>query len=100
MLAQRHPEVREIAAQVQVLSFSERHRMMADAREKWRRDQRAYLSEAIESGLSQDLERGREEGLSKGSAEREQLRQENQETKMENELLREEIARLKKTNSE
>jgi gas vesicle protein len=79
MLMQRHPEVNGIAAQVQTLSFLERHRMIAEAREKWRRDQHAFLSEALESGLSQ----GREENR----AEREQLKQ-------EIEQLREEIARL------
>ncbi|GHV82754.1 hypothetical protein AGMMS50212_00940 [Spirochaetia bacterium] len=84
MLAKKHPEVKEIAVQVKKLSFFERHRMIAEKKAMWRADLRAMMTDARESGLSA----GREEGLSKGAAQREQLRQ-------EIERLREENARLR-----
>ncbi|GHV83112.1 hypothetical protein AGMMS50212_04520 [Spirochaetia bacterium] len=95
MLAKKHPEVKEIAVQVKKLSFFERHRMIAEKKAMWRADLRAMMTDARESGLSAGREEGLSKGIEKGSAEREQLRLENQKKEQENERLREEIARLR-----
>jgi predicted transposase/invertase (TIGR01784 family) len=42
MLARKDPELREAVNDVRYLSFSERHRRLADARERYRRDTVAY----------------------------------------------------------
>ncbi|GHV83328.1 hypothetical protein AGMMS50212_06680 [Spirochaetia bacterium] len=57
--------------------------MIAEKKAMWRADLRAMMTDARESGLSA------------GSAEREQLRLENQKKEQEIERLREEIARLR-----
>jgi predicted transposase/invertase (TIGR01784 family) len=47
MLAEKHPEVRPIIAEYKKLSWSERRRMIADLKEKYRRDDQAVLEDAI-----------------------------------------------------
>jgi predicted transposase/invertase (TIGR01784 family) len=59
MLKKEHPEVRGPVDDYQKLSVSKRWRMIADYREKERRDARAALGYARDEGLAE----GREEGL-------------------------------------
>jgi predicted transposase/invertase (TIGR01784 family) len=47
MLAEKHPEVRPIIAEYKKLSWSERRRMIADLKEKYRRDNQAILDDAV-----------------------------------------------------
>ncbi|AEF82829.1 conserved hypothetical protein [Leadbettera azotonutricia ZAS-9] len=47
MLAEKHPEVRPIIAEYKKLTWSERRRMIADLKEKYRRDDAAVLADAV-----------------------------------------------------
>jgi hypothetical protein len=47
MLAEKHPEVRPIVAEYKKLTWSERRRMIADLKEKYRRDNQAILDDAV-----------------------------------------------------
>ncbi|AEF82510.1 Rpn family recombination-promoting nuclease/putative transposase [Leadbettera azotonutricia] len=47
MLAEKHPEVRPIVAEYKKLTWSERRRMIADLKEKYRRDDAAVLADAL-----------------------------------------------------
>jgi predicted transposase/invertase (TIGR01784 family) len=47
MLAEKHPEVRPIIAEYKKLTWSERRRMIADLKEKYRRDHQAILDDAL-----------------------------------------------------
>jgi hypothetical protein len=47
MLAKKHPEVRPIVAEYKKLTWSERRRMIADLKEKYRRDDEAVLEDAL-----------------------------------------------------
>jgi predicted transposase/invertase (TIGR01784 family) len=47
MLAKKHPEVRPIIAEYKKLTWSERRRMIADLKEKYRRDDAAVLEDAL-----------------------------------------------------
>jgi predicted transposase/invertase (TIGR01784 family) len=77
MLAMRHPEVRGAVAVLERLSLSQRFRMRAEAREKWRWDRAAEIAyghdqgvaEGRVEGLTQGLVQGRAEGLAQGKAE-------------------------------
>jgi predicted transposase/invertase (TIGR01784 family) len=53
MLAAKHPEVSGPVAEIKRLSWSERRRMIADAREKIRRDNVAMLEYAKERGIAE-----------------------------------------------
>jgi predicted transposase/invertase (TIGR01784 family) len=50
MLEKRHPEVGKAAAVLEELSWSERHRMLAEAREKERRDIQAMIEDGRNDG--------------------------------------------------
>jgi predicted transposase/invertase (TIGR01784 family) len=50
MLVKSHPEVRKAAAVLEELSWSERHRMLAEAREKERRDIQAMIEDGRNEG--------------------------------------------------
>ncbi|GHT95847.1 hypothetical protein FACS1894141_5200 [Spirochaetia bacterium] len=69
MLAARHPEVSGPVVEIKRLSWSERRRMIADAREKLRRDNAAIMAYAKEQGLEEGRTEGRVEGLAEGKAE-------------------------------
>jgi predicted transposase/invertase (TIGR01784 family) len=64
MLAAKHPEVSGPVAEIKRLSWSERRRMIADAREKMRRDNVAIMEYAKEQGLAE----GKAQGLAQGEA--------------------------------
>jgi predicted transposase/invertase (TIGR01784 family) len=69
MLATKHPEVSGPVAEIKRLSWSERRRMIAEAREKWRRDMAAMKKDAREDGLAEGKAEGIAEGLAEGIAE-------------------------------
>jgi predicted transposase/invertase (TIGR01784 family) len=50
MLVKSHPEVGKAAAVLEELSWSERHRMLAEAREKERRDIQAMIEDGRKEG--------------------------------------------------
>jgi predicted transposase YdaD len=68
MLAKKYPEVGGAVVELKRLSWSERHRMIADSREKMRRDYAAMAEEAREEGLAEGEARGKAEGLAEGEA--------------------------------
>ncbi|GHT96348.1 hypothetical protein FACS1894141_6400 [Spirochaetia bacterium] len=53
MLAKKHPEVSGPVVEIKRLSWSERRRMIADAREKLRRDNAAIRQDAWEDGMAE-----------------------------------------------
>jgi predicted transposase/invertase (TIGR01784 family) len=55
MLAAKHPEVNGPVAEIKRLSWSERRRMIADAREKLRRDNAAIREDAWEDGMAEGI---------------------------------------------
>ncbi|GHT95158.1 hypothetical protein FACS1894141_3230 [Spirochaetia bacterium] len=62
MLATKHPEVSGPVVEIKRLSWSERRRMIADAREKLRRDNAAIKQDAWEDGMAEGEAKGRVEG--------------------------------------
>jgi predicted transposase/invertase (TIGR01784 family) len=65
MLAEKNPQVKKAVAKLLALSEDERARMLADSREKLRRD----ISAQVRAGEKRGWEGGREEGLEKGMEE-------------------------------
>ena len=61
MLAAKHPEVSGPVAEIKRLSWSERRRMIAEAREKLRRDNAAIRDDAWEDGVAEGEAKGRAE---------------------------------------
>ena len=53
MLAKSHPEVGKAVAVLEELSWSERHRLLAEAREKERRDIQAMVKDGYTEGLQE-----------------------------------------------
>jgi predicted transposase/invertase (TIGR01784 family) len=51
MLAEQYPEVKQPVAILKKLSWGERRRMIAENKEKWRRDVRAMTKDAREEGI-------------------------------------------------
>jgi predicted transposase/invertase (TIGR01784 family) len=45
------------------LSWSDRHRMLAEAKEKWRRDKEDFGDYRYEQGIEQGIERGSRQAL-------------------------------------
>ncbi|GHU64507.1 hypothetical protein FACS189447_01470 [Spirochaetia bacterium] len=66
MLAENHPEVRPIIAEYKKLTWSERRRMIADLKEKYRRDNQAILDDAKQLGHEEGREEGHKEGVEEG----------------------------------
>jgi predicted transposase/invertase (TIGR01784 family) len=73
MLAETNPEVKKAVVKFMALTEDERARMLADSRERLRRDISAQVHGAEqrgrEEGWGKGLEKGREEGLEKGREE-------------------------------
>jgi predicted transposase/invertase (TIGR01784 family) len=69
MLAERHPEVRKVVGELKRLSWSERRRLIAESREKWRLDQQAREEDRFSEGLQQGKTEGIKEGIWQGSQE-------------------------------
>jgi predicted transposase/invertase (TIGR01784 family) len=69
MLAKKYPEVGGAVVELKRLSWSERHRMIADSREKLRRDNAAMMEEAREEGLAEGEAKGLAIGEAKGQRE-------------------------------
>jgi len=61
MLAEKNPQVGKAVAKLVELNADERARMIADSREKMRRDNASRLRSARMEGLEKGLEKGREE---------------------------------------
>jgi hypothetical protein len=68
MLAKKNPEVKEAAAVYMKLSWSERRKMIAEAREKRRRDDYA-IAQTIAEGLAQDMAQDIAKDIAKDMAE-------------------------------
>jgi len=66
MLADKNPQVRKAVAKLVELNADERARMIADSREKLRRDNASQLRSARLEGWEEGREEGLEEGLEKG----------------------------------
>ena len=66
MLAQGNPDVQKAVRRLVELSADDKARMIAEAREKNRRDAAAYAKDARDEGLAEALAKGRTEGLAKG----------------------------------
>jgi predicted transposase/invertase (TIGR01784 family) len=58
MLAKKHPEISGPVVEIKRLSWSERRRMIAEAREKLRRDNAAIMDDAREDGLAEGMAEG------------------------------------------
>jgi len=69
MLATKTPELKKAVGVLKELSADERTRMLAEDREKARRDMASRLDGAREEGERKGREEGREEGLAKGKLE-------------------------------
>jgi predicted transposase/invertase (TIGR01784 family) len=63
MLSKNYPQVKPAVEEHQKMSWSDRRRMIAEYREKWRRDRRAEMAYARDEGMEQGLEKGRQEVL-------------------------------------
>jgi predicted transposase/invertase (TIGR01784 family) len=61
MLAERNPQVKKAVVKLLALSEDERARMLADSREKLRRDISAQVHDAEKRGREEGMEEGREE---------------------------------------
>ncbi|GHU66745.1 hypothetical protein FACS189447_08170 [Spirochaetia bacterium] len=59
MLAKSHPEVGKAVAVLEELSWSERRRLLAEAREKERRDIQAMVKDGYTEGRTEGLQEGR-----------------------------------------
>ncbi len=66
MLAEKNPQVGKAVAKLVELNADERARMIADSREKLRRDNASQLRSARLEGWEEGLEEGREEGREEG----------------------------------
>jgi flagellar biosynthesis/type III secretory pathway protein FliH len=70
MLAKKNPQVKKAVVKLLALTEDERARMLADSREKLRRDISAQIHagemRGWEEGLETGMEKGREEGLEEG----------------------------------
>jgi predicted transposase/invertase (TIGR01784 family) len=66
MLSEKNPQIKKIAGKLMALSDDERTRMLAESREKLRRDFVATREDGIEEGLKKGREEGREEGRAEG----------------------------------
>ena len=66
MLAQHNPDVQKAVRRLVELSADDKARMIAEAREKNRRDAAAYAKDAREEGREEGRVEGREEGLAEG----------------------------------
>jgi predicted transposase/invertase (TIGR01784 family) len=62
MLAEKNPQVKKAVVKLLALSEDEQARMLADSREKLRRDISARVNEAEKRGRKEGREEGREEG--------------------------------------
>lgn len=68
-LAQTSPAMEEAWGVIKELSADERERLLAEDREKTRRDNAAYYETGLVEGMATGIARGREEGLVEGRAE-------------------------------
>ncbi len=68
-LAQTSPAMEEAWGVIKELSADERERLLAEDREKTRRDNAAYYETGLVEGMATGIARGREEGLAEGRAE-------------------------------
>jgi predicted transposase/invertase (TIGR01784 family) len=68
-LANKNPDLGKIVGRVMEMSEDEAERMIADAREKARRDKVAEIAYGRNEGIAEGLARGIEKGLAKGKAE-------------------------------
>jgi len=62
MLAQNNPDIQKAVKRLYTLSEDQKARMLAEDREKFRRDQEQYVMDALERGLEKGRIEGREEG--------------------------------------
>jgi predicted transposase YdaD len=73
MLTKEYPEVTKVVGELKKLSLGERLRMLADEREKRRKDFRAmkrYIrEEALEEGREEGIALGMEKGITEGREE-------------------------------
>ena len=65
-LAQTSPAMEEAWGVIKELSADERERLLAEDREKTRRDNAAYYETGLVEGMATGIARGREEGLAEG----------------------------------
>jgi predicted transposase/invertase (TIGR01784 family) len=70
MLATRSPELKKAVVVLKELSTDERTRMIAEAREKARRDEASRINSAEKRGREEGREVGREEGREEGKREK------------------------------
>ena len=68
-LAQTSPAMEEAWGVIKELSADERERLLAEDREKTRRDKAAYYETGLVEGIATGIARGREEGLVEGRME-------------------------------
>jgi predicted transposase/invertase (TIGR01784 family) len=66
MLAKKNPQVKKAVVKLLALTEDERARMLADSREKLRRDISAQIHAGEMRGWEEGREEGREEGLEEG----------------------------------
>lgn len=68
-LAQTSPAMEEAWGVIKELSADERERLLAEDREKTRRDNAAYYETGLVEGIATGVEKGRAEGLAEGRLE-------------------------------
>ena len=69
MLAERSPQMKKAVGVLKELSADERTRMLAEAREKARKDAASRLNWAREEGKEEGIQIGKEEGIQIGKEE-------------------------------
>jgi predicted transposase YdaD len=69
MLLKKHPEVGGAVVELRKMSWSERRRDRALAKEMWRHDVATWKNEARQEGIAEGLAEGKAEGIAKGKAE-------------------------------